>query len=128
VPATDEEGRAFARSFRAFLTWVHEDSHHGARQNEVVQLVREHLGPEGIERSVVVAELPPFDHVNLQVALDAWAVEPGRDVTIRGIATPPTTGRCRCSSCCTGMGCRRSACPRPTSSTSRPGPAERSPA
>ena len=92
MPATDEEGRAFARSFRAFLTWVHEDSHHGARQNEVVQLVREHLGPEGIERSVVVAELPPFDHVNLQVALDAWAVEPGRDVTIRGIATPPHYG------------------------------------
>jgi len=92
VPATDEEGRAFARSFRAFLTWVHEDSHHGARQNEVVQLVREHLGPEGIERSVVVAELAPFDHVNLQVALDAWAVEPGRDVTIRGIATPPHYG------------------------------------
>jgi len=92
VPATDEEGHEFARAFRTFLTWVHEDSHHGSRQNEVVHLVREHLGPDRIERSVVVRELAPFDHVNLQVALDAWTAEPGRDVTIRGIATPPHFG------------------------------------
>ncbi len=33
--------------------------------------------------------LAPFEHVNLQTALDAWSQEPGREVVVRGFSIPP---------------------------------------
>lgn len=91
MPAADDEAREFAAAFRSFLTWVHA-SEHGAEQHEVVALVRDHLGAEGLEHSVVVRNLPPFEHVNLQAAIDAWSSAPGRRVTVRGLSTPPHYG------------------------------------
>jgi len=41
---------------------------------------------------VVSRELPAFEHVNLQTALDAWSAQPGRAVEVRGIAMPPHYG------------------------------------
>ena len=77
MPASEEEVRAFARAFTEMLEWVHQPVS-GDRRNEVVQLVRDWLAPDGLQHSVVRRELAPFDHVNLQVALDAWGAEPGR--------------------------------------------------
>lgn len=92
MAATDEEARAFALSFQRFLEWVHDGSHTARRDNEVVRLVREWLGEGGLAHSVVHRDLPPFEHVNLQVALDAWAQEAGRQVQVHGLAQPPHFG------------------------------------
>jgi hypothetical protein len=89
MSATDDEARAFAASFRAFLDWLHSsDAAQGDRGNEVVRLVRDWLGPEGLAHSVVRRDLPPFEHANLQVALDAWSAEDGRGVQVHGLALP----------------------------------------
>ena len=55
-------------------------------------LVRDFLGPDGAHHSVVTRELPPFEHVNLQTAIDAWSARAGRTVEVRGIALPPHYG------------------------------------
>ena len=41
---------------------------------------------------VVTRELPPFEHVNLQTAADAWSAAAGRTVEVHGIALPPHYG------------------------------------
>lgn len=87
--ATDEEARAFAASFRSFLEWVQSGRAGAGADNEVVALVREFLGPDGAAHSVVTRELPPFEHVNLQTALNAWTARDGRHVLVQGVALPP---------------------------------------
>ena len=67
-------------------------------RNEVVALVVDFLGEDGSTHSVVTRQLPPFEHVNLQTALEAWMVESGRSVVVQGITNPPHYGRSRCNS------------------------------
>lgn len=88
MAATEDEARSFAQAFRSFLEWVHTDERHG-RRNEVVALLHDFLGPEGRQHSVVSRALAPFEHVNLQTAIDAWSRTPGRTVELHGIAVPP---------------------------------------
>ena len=88
--APDEAAREFAAAFRGFLDWIH--SSDGTEGNEVSVLVRDYLGTDGAEQSVVTRELAPFEHVNLQTALDAWSARAGRTVEVRGIALPPHYG------------------------------------
>ncbi len=88
--ASDDEAREFALAFRRFLDWVH--SGPDAADNEVSVLVRDHLGEQGSEHSVVTRDLPRYEHVNLQTALNAWSARPGRTVDVRGIALPPHYG------------------------------------
>jgi ATPase family associated with various cellular activities (AAA) len=88
--ATDDQAREFAAAFRALLEWVHSSA--GREGNEVSELVRQFLEPEGARHSVVTRELPAFEHVNLQTAVDAWSTRTGRAVEIRGIAVPPHWG------------------------------------
>lgn len=88
--AAEPEVREFAAGLRALLDWLHVPGQ-GAR-NDVVALVQEALGPEGRAQSVVGRDLPPFEHVNLQTALDAWSAAPGRTVEVRGVALPPHYG------------------------------------
>jgi hypothetical protein len=88
--APDHQAREFAAAFRQFLDWIHSS---GAEEgNEVSVLVRDFLGPGGMHHSVVTRELPPFEHVNLQTAFDAWSARAGRSVEVRGIALPPHHG------------------------------------
>jgi hypothetical protein len=87
---SDREAREFALAFRQFLDWVH--SVPDSAQNEVSALVRDHLGAEGQTHSVVTRELPRYEHVNLQTALDAWSGRAGREADVRGIAMPPHYG------------------------------------
>ena len=86
----DDEAREFAAAFRGFLDWVHSTA--AQEGNEVSALVREFLGVEGTRHSVVTRELPPFEHVNLQTALNAWSARRGRTAEVRGIAMPPHFG------------------------------------
>jgi hypothetical protein len=85
--AAPDEARAFAQAFRSFLEWVHED-HGDGRRNPVVALVRDHLGA-GVDESVLGNELPPFEQVNLQVALDEWMAASGRTADVHGVSLPP---------------------------------------
>lgn len=89
--ASAAEAREMAAAFRSFFNWVHSDTATGD-QNEVVRLIRGFLGAEGSEYSVVTRGLPGFEQVNLQTALDAWSVEPGRSVEVHGINIPPHFG------------------------------------
>jgi cell division protease FtsH len=86
-----KQARGFAVEFRRFLNWVYAvaDAEQG---NEVSELVRGYLGPEGTQHSVVNRDLPSFEYVNLQTAIDAWSARPGRTVQTRGIALPPHYG------------------------------------
>ncbi len=88
--APDNEAREFAAAFRGFLDWVH--STEAEEDNEVSALVRDFLGPDGCQHSVVTRELPAFEHVNLQTAIDAWSAREGRSVEVHGIALPPHHG------------------------------------
>jgi len=85
--APADEARAFATAFRTFLEWIHEDQGEG-RRNPVAALVQGHLG-DRVEESVLGVELPVFEHVNLQAALDVWTVAAGRTAAIHGVAIPP---------------------------------------
>lgn len=86
MTASPEQADEFATAFRAFLEWIHQPV--TSPRNEVVDLVRGHLGRERSDTSVVTRQLPVFDHVNLQVALDAWTAQPGREVRIEGLIVP----------------------------------------
>ena len=88
--APDDQVRDFATAFRGFLDWVHSTA--VTEDNEVSALVRDFLGSDGAQHSVVTRELPPFEHVNLQTAIDAWSAREGRSVEVRGIALPPHYG------------------------------------
>ena len=87
--ASESEAREFAAAFRSFLEWVHSDH---IEHNDVIALLRDYLGEGASEQSVVTRTLPPFEQVNLQTALDAWSREPGREVTVHGLSTPPHFG------------------------------------
>jgi ATPase family associated with various cellular activities (AAA) len=90
--APDGQAREFAAAFRGFLEWIHSPAAGAGEGNEVAALVRDFLGPDGMHHSVVTRELPPFEHVNLQTAVDAWSARAGRTVDVRGIAMPPHYG------------------------------------
>ena len=101
---SDSEAREFAAAFRSFLEWVHAEDAGAGRRDEVVALVGGFLGPEAAERSVVTRALSPFEHVNLQTALDAWSGERGREVAVHGITLPPHYGRVTLSQIVSGDG------------------------
>jgi hypothetical protein len=87
----DPQVADFAVAFRRFLDWVQSSAGDGPG-HEVSQLVRDHLGTDGGHRSVVARELPRFEHVNLQTAVNAWSAAGGRAVEVQGIALPPHYG------------------------------------
>jgi ATPase family associated with various cellular activities (AAA) len=88
--ASEAEAREFAVAFRSFMEWVAQTGKGGGRDRLVVPgLITGFLGPERAAHSVVTRNLPPFEHVNLQTALDAWSDRPGRAVEVRGISVPP---------------------------------------
>jgi ATPase family associated with various cellular activities (AAA) len=86
--ALEAEARQFAAQFSSFLDWIHSTHREDAR-SEVSTLVDDFLGRDGAAQSVVTRELAPFEHVNLQTALDAWSARPGRTVEVRGLTLPP---------------------------------------
>jgi hypothetical protein len=90
--SSEAEARAFGAAFRSFLDWVHSAAGGAGAGNEVTDLVTGWLGADGASRSVVSRELPPFEQVNLQTALNAWSEAPGRTVMVHGLVLPPHWG------------------------------------
>jgi cell division protease FtsH len=87
--APEAQAREFAAAFRSFLDWIHSAENAGDAQRAVPDLIAGFLGPDRDDHSVVTRELPPFEHVNLQTALDAWSAGPGRTVEVQGLSLPP---------------------------------------
>ena len=93
APPTPPVAAELAGSVVELLSWLHEVAPRPGRDvNAAVALVAAHLGGSGDARSVVVREVPPFEQVNLQVALDAWVTQAGRSVDVRGLALPEQYG------------------------------------
>ena len=89
--APEQQVLEFAATFRQFLDWFNATAGEGDH-NEVSALVRDFLTEDGARHSVVSRDLPPFEHVNLQTAVNHWSARPGRTVEVRGIALPPHHG------------------------------------
>jgi ATPase family associated with various cellular activities (AAA) len=87
TPEAADRARRIAADVRALLEWA--QAQPDPTRNEIVALVQDVLGAAGVRHSVVRRELPPFEHVNLQTALNEWSVAPGRTVEVRGVALPP---------------------------------------
>jgi hypothetical protein len=87
----EQQVREFAVALRKCLDWVSSNAGLGDH-NEVSALVRDFLTEDGARHSVVSRDLPPFEHVNLQTAVNHWSARPGRTVEVRGIALPPHHG------------------------------------
>src|ERR1700742_518695 len=85
----EAEDSEFAAAFNAFLHWFHASDQEKAERNPAAALVADFLGPDGAAHSVVSRDLPVFEHVNLQTAIDAWSAKPGRAVEVRGVLLPP---------------------------------------
>ena len=85
--APEAEARQFAAQFSSFLDWIHAANRE--ERSEVTTLIAGFLGRDGAAHSVVTRELAPFEHVNLQAAVDAWSARPGRTVEVRGLTLPP---------------------------------------
>ena len=49
------------------------------------QQIREHLGTDGSSVDVVEETWASYEHVNVQVGLDAWLEAPGREHTLVGV-------------------------------------------
>jgi hypothetical protein len=86
--ASEAEAREFAAAFSAFLNWIHEGERESGERNPVAALVADFLGPDGAAHSVVSRDLPVFEHVNLQTAIDAWSARDGRAVDVQGVLLP----------------------------------------
>jgi len=86
--ASEAEAREFGAAFSAFLNWIHESDRESGKRNPVAALVADFLGPEASAHSVVSRDLPPFEHVNLQTAIDAWSARDGRAVDVQGVLLP----------------------------------------
>lgn len=81
----------FGAAFQSFLEWAR--AFPGADdRSDVSVLITDFLGAGASERSVVAKVRPPFEHVNLQAALDAWSADPEREVAVHGISLPPHHG------------------------------------
>jgi hypothetical protein len=89
--APEQNVHEFGAAFRKFLDWVG-STVSAEERNEVSALVRDFLTQDGARHSVVSRVLPPFEHVNLQAAVDHWSARPGRTVQTHGIALPPHFG------------------------------------
>ena len=87
----EAQAREFAGAFLSFLEWVH-DTADPEPDHEVAALVAGFLGPDAARLSVVSSDLPVFEHVNLQTAVNAWSVQPGRTAEVRGLLLPPHYG------------------------------------
>ena len=69
------EPEELARAIQELNAWA---ARHAPRpEPELRRRLREHLDADPADLEVVAANLSPYDHVNAQVALDAYLAEPG---------------------------------------------------
>jgi hypothetical protein len=82
--AHDAEVADFGRLFRRFLTEVVENA--PAHESELLKRLTDHLGRDPRGMPVVTETYPEYDHANVQIAMEAYLAEPGRDAQLVGMA------------------------------------------
>jgi cell division protease FtsH len=80
----DRELVEFGRLFRRFLDEVLATVTSGP-ESDLMARLREHLGRDPRGLPVVTESFPAYDHANVQLALDVYLTEPGRDFELVGI-------------------------------------------
>src|SRR4051794_2619351 len=85
---TDQDGPELADVRRYGRRLVHKfvDQAREADRPTLASLITEHLGVPADQLPVADQQWPPYEHVNVQAALDAWLAEPGRAHRLVGIA------------------------------------------
>lgn len=77
------QAREFAAAFRGFLEWIHSPAAGAGEGNEMAaRWCTISSGLMACTDSVVTRELLPFEHVNLQIAVDAWSAPDGRSMSV----------------------------------------------
>ncbi|HWE10390.1 MAG TPA: ATP-binding protein [Solirubrobacteraceae bacterium] len=80
----DPDVTAFAQAFQRFLVTVNELAL-DAQGPSMRQTLRDHFGADAATLPAVGDRYFPFEHVNLQVALEAWLEEAGRTHELVGL-------------------------------------------
>jgi hypothetical protein len=80
---TDLSPARFGPAFQAFMEAVLAEA---APAGGLAERIRAHLGVDPTQQPVVVEEFDPFEHPNVQVALDAYLAAPGRRAELVGVA------------------------------------------
>jgi cell division protease FtsH len=88
MPMTDELHTTTTEQFASAFVRLMEDVHRLApeRRSALLQRLREHLGDDPTQVPVVGETFPMYDHVNVQVGLDALLAGAGRQHELLGIA------------------------------------------
>src|SRR4051812_10500329 len=73
-----------ARAIQDLTAWAQRNA--PVPESELHRRLREHLGADPADLEVVAASLSPYDHVNVQVALDAYLARPGIACEVLGLA------------------------------------------
>jgi len=82
--STDAEMAEFGRLFQAFLRLSLDNAER--KPSGLIVRLTEHLGVEPMGLPVVAASYQPFDHVNVQVAIEAYLTGEGRRAEMIGLA------------------------------------------
>ncbi|MBO1756424.1 ATP-binding protein [Allobranchiibius sp. CTAmp26] len=77
--------REFGHQFSEFMNWAHTVG--AADDAPLTRLIKAHLGGADDE-PVVSRRWGAFEQVNLQRAVEAWTVQPGREVRVQGLSIP----------------------------------------
>jgi hypothetical protein len=72
----DEDIAAFARTFARFTAEMHRVAE-ATMESPVRDVLDRHLGEDASRLPVVAESYPPYDHANVQVALDAHLAREG---------------------------------------------------
>jgi ATPase family protein associated with various cellular activities (AAA) len=89
APAKNEDVRLQLSDVRKLVHRTQRRIVGAAREGDRVtfaRLISDHLGMERSSVDVVEETWPSYDHVNVQVGLDAWLERPGREHTLIGVA------------------------------------------
>ena len=76
--------RRFAAEFRAFMEVIHQFAV-PLEPSPLIERLREHLGVEPLGLPVITEPYAPYEHPNVQAAIDAYLTEPGVTADLVGI-------------------------------------------
>ena len=83
VPAA--EVRLLAQRLAALLRVVHEFAEDRSERSGLAVRIGEHLGTDPLDLPVLAEELPPYQLIDVEVALEVWASGPGRSSEVVGV-------------------------------------------
>jgi cell division protease FtsH len=84
VPAA--EVRLLAQRLAVLLRVVHEFAEERSERSGLAKRIGEHLGTDPLGLPVLAEELPPYQLIDVEVALEVWASGPGRSLEVVGVS------------------------------------------